>query len=192
MKKIEIKGAEYINVPAMNMDESKAANEKFDFEFLMKNANSIPELANPVTFLAKGYEKMPFDNKAFKRLIELVDENTTPLVQHCKSGKDRTGVGSALILLILGVDLNEVKEDYMASNFYRRNYNEHVKEKYKAVITDKKVEELFNIILEVKNEYFDAFINAILAKYNTLEEYFEKEYDLDVDKINKLRNEYLY
>lgn len=188
----DITGAEYINVPAMNMDESKAANEKFDFEFLIKNANSIPEFANPVAFLAKGYEKMPFDNKAFKKIIELTSESDTPFVQHCKSGKDRTGVGSALILLILGVDLNEVKEDYMASNFYRRNYNEHVKEKYKAVITDKKVEELFNIILEVKNEYFDAFINAILAKYNTLEEYFEKEYDLDIDKINKLRNEYLY
>jgi protein-tyrosine phosphatase len=53
----------------------------------------------------------------FSSLIRLVaDPDNRPLVFHCATGKDRTGIGAALLLSILGVDWADVEEDYLLSN----------------------------------------------------------------------------
>jgi len=45
----------------------------------------------------------------------IADEDTAPLVFHCKSGKDRTGVVAALVLALLGVDDETIAADYALS-----------------------------------------------------------------------------
>jgi protein-tyrosine phosphatase len=53
----------------------------------------------------------------FSSLIRLVaDPENRPLVFHCTTGKDRTGIGAALLLSILGVDWDGVVKDYLRSN----------------------------------------------------------------------------
>ena len=60
---------------------------------------------------------MPLNNLAFKELINIIENpKNLAVLQHCTSGKDRTGLGSALILLLLGVPEEKVIEDYMLSN----------------------------------------------------------------------------
>jgi protein tyrosine/serine phosphatase len=51
---------------------------------------------------------------------KLADE--TPLIVHCTGGKDRTGVGSALILTALGVPRDTIVTDYAMTHtlFVRR------------------------------------------------------------------------
>lgn len=187
-----IPNSEYINISAMPMDDS--FNGNFDMNYLLKNGTSmLKNLGNPLDFLTEGYKSMAFDNKAFKELITIMQENDLrPFVQHCKSGKDRTGIGSALVLLLLGVPMDVVKIDYLSSNLYRKNYNDSILEKYKNYLdTDEKVA-LFKMIMEVKENYFDATFNTIFSKYSTLEEYFEKEYNLTEEDIESIRAKYLY
>lgn len=43
-----------------------------------------------------------------------------PAVIHCASGKDRTGIACAVLLLAVGVVREEVVEDYVISHFQRR------------------------------------------------------------------------
>lgn len=194
-KDLEIKGAMYFNIPAMKTleEEDDSMKGNFNMEFLFKNLEKIPQLQDPMAFMIKGYESMAFENKAFKKMIELMeDENDIPFVQHCKSGKDRTGMGSAFILLMLGVDMKAVKEDYLASNDYRKEYNQMVKNKFASFLTDKKREDLFSLMLEVKEEYFEAIFKCIFEKYSTIEEYFEKEYDLTEEKVSNFKVKYLY
>ncbi|MGL4655196.1 MAG: tyrosine-protein phosphatase [Sarcina sp.] len=194
-KDLEIKGAMYFNIPAMRVleDDDESMKGNFNMEFLFKNLEKVPQLQDPTSFMIEGYKSMVFENKAFKKMIELMeDEKDIPFVQHCKSGKDRTGIGSALILLMLGVPLEKVKEDYLASNDYRKEYNEMVKAKFKSVITDKKREDLFSFMLEVKEEYFNATFDYIFEKYSTMEKYFEAEYALTKERINDFKEKYLY
>ncbi len=49
-----------------------------------------------------------------KMLLRLIDGDS-PLVFHCAAGKDRTGVAAALILSLLGVDDDQIIEDYLLS-----------------------------------------------------------------------------
>lgn len=53
----------------------------------------------------------------------LLQEGRRPLLFHCSAGKDRTGLGAALILTVLGVDRDSVLADYRATDrFWRRDH----------------------------------------------------------------------
>lgn len=50
-------------------------------------------------------------------LVFLADESTTlPVLVHCTSGKDRTGVVVAALLLIAGIDRETIVEEYLLSD----------------------------------------------------------------------------
>lgn len=61
---------------------------------------------------------------AYRRLFALLlEEARRPLLFHCSAGKDRTGIGAALILTVLGVDRATVVADYVATDrFWRRDH----------------------------------------------------------------------
>ncbi|WP_159347081.1 tyrosine-protein phosphatase [Roseomonas harenae] len=78
-----------------------------------------------LTLLGQAYaayasEKLP----RFRALLELIaDPARRPLAFHCTAGKDRTGFGTALLLLALGVERDEIVTDYLATNrFWRREH----------------------------------------------------------------------
>ena len=54
----------------------------------------------------------------YKKMFESLLENKAPLAVNCTAGKDRTGVASALILSVLGVDRADVVADYALSQTF--------------------------------------------------------------------------
>ena len=61
----------------------------------------------------------------FGRLLTgLAQTDGLPAVFHCAAGKDRTGLVSAALLSILGVDLDDILDDYELTSRYRTT--EHV------------------------------------------------------------------
>ncbi|HVN90842.1 MAG TPA: tyrosine-protein phosphatase [Candidatus Binataceae bacterium] len=46
----------------------------------------------------------------------LADRNVYPLLFHCSAGRDRTGVGAALLLELLGVSRDRIVTDFLVSN----------------------------------------------------------------------------
>jgi protein-tyrosine phosphatase len=54
----------------------------------------------------------------YKEMFEGLLENKAPLAVNCTAGKDRTGVASALILSVLGVDRADVVADYALSQTF--------------------------------------------------------------------------
>jgi protein-tyrosine phosphatase len=56
--------------------------------------------------------------RSFSRAAALVAESDGPVLIHCRLGKDRTGILSALLLKLLGVPDSLVLEDYLLSDGY--------------------------------------------------------------------------
>jgi protein-tyrosine phosphatase len=54
----------------------------------------------------------------YTEMFESLVENAAPLTVNCTAGKDRTGIASALILSVLGVDRETVIADYALSQVY--------------------------------------------------------------------------
>jgi protein-tyrosine phosphatase len=71
-------------------------------------------------YLAYATDHLPVYRRLFTLLLE---EARRPLLFHCSAGKDRTGLGAALVLTVLGVDRATVMADYMATDrFWRRDH----------------------------------------------------------------------
>ena len=109
----------------------------------------------------------------------LQEEKNSPLLFHCTAGKDRTGMGAALILFALGADEEVVMNDYLDSNPY-------MKEKYATEIKNYPIMEE---ILTVKREFLQAGIDQIKKEYGSVETYLKDVLLVDTDKMKEL---YLY
>lgn len=66
---------------------------------------------------------LDFDPGPWRGIFDLMAEaGKHPLLIHCTAGKDRTGVITALVLSILGVDRNVIEADYRLTNRERERH----------------------------------------------------------------------
>lgn len=124
----------------------------------------------------------------FRRIS--VTENL-PTVVHCTAGKDRTGFASALILLAVGVPEETVFEDYMLTNYYRRNF-------YNFALRWISLYSLFRTnpddvvpLLEARPEYLRESLDTIRAKYGSVNEYLSTELGVTPQMLEKIRKNLL-
>lgn len=111
------------------------------------------------------------------------------LVFHCTAGKDRTGIGAALLLYSLGVPYHTIMDDYLASNYYRAAETERkVKQMVQLMQMDEKVA---RDVWGVKKEYLDATLAAITKQYGSVNQYLKTQLGLDDAKIKLLKNKFL-
>lgn len=189
-KDVQVDGVKNIHISAMSsLDNDNLDMTQYVGEMLSGKSSSM----TPKEILEEGYKDMPINNKAYKELMNLFkDPSNTAILQHCTAGKDRTGIGSALILLALGVDEETVIDDYLKSNDYRAKSNEKLLDMCKDYLKDDKMKNLIKDILGVDKEFLLLSIKTIKDKYSSFDEYFKFEYGLDEELMKKLRNEYLY
>lgn len=68
---------------------------------------------DPARYLADRYAEVAHDGIAeLRAALEVIAADTAPLVFHCHSGKDRTGLLAVLVLSLLGVDEQDVVADF--------------------------------------------------------------------------------
>ncbi|MFQ6193861.1 tyrosine-protein phosphatase [Streptomyces sp. NPDC000405] len=67
----------------------------------------------PARYLADRYAEVAHDGvKELRRALEIVAGDTGPLVFHCHSGKDRTGLLAMLVLALIGVHEDDIVADF--------------------------------------------------------------------------------
>lgn len=67
---------------------------------------------------AHGYDYAISDAEQYGKILRSISAGNVPMVEHCTSGKDRTGVFSAILLTALGVPREAVVQDYLLTNKY--------------------------------------------------------------------------
>jgi len=123
----------------------------------------------------------------FDKLLGLPADQS--LVFHCTAGKDRTGIGAALILYSLGVPYDTIVQDYTATNYYRTAENKKsIDGMVKYMHIDKDVA---TAMLQAKKEYLDATFNAIISQYGSVDNYLRTQMGLDDQKIALLKKKFL-
>jgi len=110
----------------------------------------------------------------------------TPTLWHCTTGKDRTGMTTALVLWSLGVNKATIIDDYMASNKYLNANNQKTVQQYDSQFGQGAGEKLLPV-LEARADYINAFFKAIETKYGSVDNFLDQ---IKVDR-NKMRANYL-
>lgn len=137
----------------------------------------------------KIYSDMPIQNKSYKRLMGLVIglQENMPLVHHCTAGRDRTGVGSMIILMTLGVPYKTVLEDYLLSNHTLADYHNELFEKAAKLFSAPELAR-FKHSFPVREDYLQAALNAICSTYGDFDTYIKKEFGITEEVRRNLEN----
>ena len=130
-----------------------------------------------------GREKKQTWTKIFKLLLK---NNNKGILYHCSSGKDRTGVLTAVILYALGFDKETIYKDYLLTNESPLYYKEHVPE-----TLSEEQKKTFLEYFEARKEYLDTSFDEINRVFGSIDNFLKENCSLDDDKIQKLKSKYL-
>jgi protein-tyrosine phosphatase len=119
----------------------------------------------------------------YKPMFDLLKKGQ-PILWHCSAGKDRTGLASALILHILGVDKEMIFQDFMESNNNISN-DSSMAAKY-GLSTD-----TWKMLQGVKVSYLNASLSAIDLNYGNIDQMLKQEFNIDENEQLKIRSFYL-
>ncbi|MFJ8263602.1 tyrosine-protein phosphatase [Rummeliibacillus sp. NPDC094406] len=137
------------------------------------------------------YSQMAFNNPSYQKLMEIVQEpDQLGLLHHCAAGKDRTGVGGALILLALGIPRDTILVDYLLTNDYMKPMRDAMIPILSKHLNEQEMQQ-FGDIMGAKESYLQAVFQAIDQNYGDTDRYLEDEFGLDFSKRQRLQHYYL-
>ena len=179
-----IAGVTYKNIPVKynKKPSKKAPKKRYKRLKRKKSAAKLRKAAIPkfgkagrsytYSLVMSSYSQRQY-TKYFNEL--LANPSGRGILMHCTYGKDRTGVGSFMTLIALGVDEESAYRDYSMTNSYLYKYG---KKRYKKGK------------IGVKESHLRYAVSAAKSKYGSLDNFLEKAYGLDANKIAKLREIY--
>jgi len=166
---------QYVNLPA------GSENTKVNTNYGKMNGDSmIREYYIKTEHLKAKYKPI------FDQLLAL--SNDKALMFHCTAGKDRTGMGAALVLSALGVDRKYIIADYAATNIFWKD----AREKILSTMAQRGMDtSSIKPMLEANPVYIETFFKTIDAKYGSMDKFLTNEMELNADKIMRLKGLYL-
>ena len=111
-------------------------------------------------------------------------------MQHCAVGKDRTGVGVALVLFALGADEQTVMEDYLLTETTLEPFRQRLIEELTPVLGEAAMRP-FSFILSAREEFLQTALRTIRERHGSIDNWLMRDYGLDVPARERLRERYL-
>ena len=155
-----IEGVQYHEIPIVD-EETLGITRSGSPTELLRNFKEIPE-----EFMLKQYESLVHDEYSIKQYARFLDvllhQNEGAVLWHCSAGKDRVGVGTALLLCALGVPKKTIYEDFMKTNMYLDKEMEYmIRFLETKMIVDNQVMDKIRLFYRVKEEYLDIVFETI-------------------------------
>ncbi|MGL5043024.1 MAG: tyrosine-protein phosphatase [Culicoidibacterales bacterium] len=130
---------------------------------------------SPTQYMQQIYHHLITSPTAQKSYCEffyiLLNANSGACLWHCFAGKDRTGLGSALVLSILNVSSADIISDYLETNSSRHHINQHILQEMAAKKLPQSQIDYLRILLTVEKSYLSYSIAVIKENYGSLENY---------------------
>jgi protein-tyrosine phosphatase len=129
------------------------------------------------------YRELPFTQReGYRTLFSRLADHRTPLLFHCSAGKDRTGVGAALLLSSLGVPGESILRDYQETN----NFDLNSKFKGHEIQTLAPAESLA-AMSGAHPEYLEAALAEIVERCGSIAGYLHTVLSLGAAEIDRVR-----
>ncbi len=132
----------------------------------------------------RGFVTLRSARTAYRRLFEGVAAADGPVLLHCATGKDRTGWATAALLLLLGVSMEHVREDYLLTNTDLLPMVQPWIDQFRDNGGDPA---LLLPVLGVQESYLEAAVEEMHASFGTIEEYAVTGLGLSADTLTALR-----
>jgi len=145
-----------------------------------------------IDVLHQYYRQMPFENEALHILMAELRKHNVPIVFHCATGKDRTGVAAMMILSALEVEEEVIFNDYMLSaKYHEANLKRVLEEDKDKIEGHPEYETLLTMMTSVTPETGRLIIDEIKNRYGTLIDYVKQEYKFSDEELKQFQDYYL-
>lgn len=156
--------------------------EYFNFHYIPLSTNKIENYIKENEYVDEeefnfgiGYTYL-LDNKTkVKQIFDVFVDAKGGVLFHCTAGKDRTGVVSALILGLCGVDIKDIIANYEVTNTYISNSD--FIDKYPSNVK------------KSSPEFIKTFVENLLKKYSSFENYI-LSCNVSKENIQKIKNKF--
>ncbi|MBR2258059.1 MAG: tyrosine-protein phosphatase [Blautia sp.] len=151
---------------------------------------------SPQEIIRSEYEKFirdPYTVGQLALVLEVIRKaDKGAVLWHCTLGKDRTDLVTMILLSILGVEKEIIREDFMRSNLYlglEKNYQLQLAEMrgFERRIVERRICSLY----EVRVVYMDALFKAIDQVYQGMDNFLHKALYLNSRALDDFREKFL-
>lgn len=128
----------------------------------------------------------------YSQMLRLTGSNSAySTLQHCHGGKDRTGYGSALLLLLLGVDREEVVEDYLRTADFNKERNAARIAEYESFTSNQNVLNYLKNVIGIKEKTMRTAMAEMTKKSGSPINYIQEYLKISDALIWEMREDFL-
>ncbi|NLL91945.1 MAG: tyrosine-protein phosphatase [Ruminococcaceae bacterium] len=183
---------EYVNI---NLREK---NEKRDIAVVAPGERTFSFAKTPddvVEHMVKEYAWLISEAvslNGFRKFFDILQDNKSGSVLfHCYAGKDRTGIAAAIVYSLLGVSDDDIFEDYILSNFLRKNENERVVNQAREEEKSREFLEVLTAVMRVDFRYIGKAFDIAREKEGSFFNYVKKALFINDKELSEFRKNYL-
>ena len=160
-----------------------------DLRRLMMQASMTAEQARAA--MIDGYGRAPYDHSAsYRELFLRIAADEIPLAFHCTAGKDRTGVGAALILEALNVPRATIVADYVLSDDAAEGI-QRLRPGESEALARRLAPGVVRELLRADACYLEAAFAAIEAGHGSVSGYLSAQLGVDDRMLRRIRSQLL-
>lgn len=184
LKLSESDGTRIVHVPILQNDRDYT-----NMQFLIMMLRSARTMDCEQMMLSFYRKMVSVDLGEIRYIINLLaDQEHLPALIHCRGGKDRTGILSALLQLLAGVPKDTVMQNYLLSNEFIERDMRRASLFIRAMSLFQLSGERIRPLLEAREHYLEAALDEIFSSYTSIEDYFIKGCGLRETVITKLKH----
>ena len=159
----------------------------------------IVRLSFTKLFQEKGRELYPslafseFSQLQYATFLNLILETEEGAVLwHCSQGKDRTGMGAALILAALGAGRETILRDFDRSNDAYRPLVNRLCADVEAAGGGEEEKEVVRAFMGVSVNNFRRTLDRIEGEWGSMSAYLDQQMGIGPEECRRLRERYLF
>lgn len=177
----------------ITFEEKEGEKQKDTMTGILEHASSLG--GNPRNYIDKLYEDLILDEHAaeyYSRFFDiLLEADERAVLWHCSAGKDRVGVGTALLLTALGVDRETIVRDFAKTNDYVMEGVLKVAADVEAKTHNKQLADCAKVLLTVSEEYIRHSFAAMERLCGSADNYLKERIGITTEKREALRDKFL-
>jgi protein-tyrosine phosphatase len=141
--------------------------------------------------LYQGMAWRPVLVGTYKLFFRALAEREGPSLLHCFAGKDRTGLGAALVHHVLGIHPDDATADYLLTNVMLEAEMERSGGRIAHRLVAQVGAEAALILLSVRPEYLETARRAIVDRHGSLDAYLAEVLEVTPERQAAIRNRLL-
>lgn len=167
--------------------------DSFDYaEMLMNHIKKMEENGHNLGNLYAEFVESEYSLSQYRKFFEFVIHHKEgALLWHCTAGKDRVGTTTAILLRILGVDMETIMEDFLLTNEFLKEQTRSIVNQVSRKTSDERIIHLVAKLNSVEECYLVDFFNTIDRDYGSFDDFVSSKLGMTQEDIDVLKEKYL-